>query len=46
MYSLSNYFLCYQKPPELDAPLFDTNGEKMEKEAKYIDNGQEDMSVF
>ncbi|XP_045832949.1 phototropin-1-like isoform X1 [Trifolium pratense] len=34
------------KPPELDAPLFDTNGEKMENEAKYIDNGQEDMSVF
>nr|BAC23098.1 phototropin [Vicia faba] len=34
------------KPPELDAPLFDTNKEEKEKDDKYVDNGQEDMSVF
>lgn len=36
------------KPPELDAPLFDTNEEEKgkEKEDKYVDIGQEDMSVF
>ncbi|CAK8575946.1 unnamed protein product [Lathyrus sativus] len=36
------------KPPVLDAPLFDTNKEEKEKEKddKYVDNGQEDMSVF
>ncbi|XP_058753352.1 phototropin-1-like isoform X2 [Vicia villosa] len=36
------------KPPELDAPLFDTNKEEKEKEKddKYVDNGQEDMNVF
>nr|AAA50304.1 protein kinase [Pisum sativum]prf//1909355A protein kinase [Pisum sativum] len=28
------------KPPELDAPLFDTNKEEKEKEDKYVDNGQ------
>ncbi|XP_039689761.1 phototropin-1 isoform X1 [Medicago truncatula] len=36
------------KPPELDAPLFDTNEEEKgkEKEDKYVDIGQENMSVF
>jgi len=40
--------LYCQKPPELDAPLFDTNEEEKgkEKEDKYVDIGQEDMSVF
>jgi len=41
---ISRTFLCWQKPPELDAPLFEITEE--EKEAKFEDQVQEQMSVF
>jgi len=36
--------MCWQKPPELDAPLFDTT--QGEKEANFEDQVQEEMNVF